>query len=160
MVTVYVGLGSNLDQPRRRVSAALQRLAATPGLTLLSHSACYRSAPLGPAGQPDYINAVAAVQTTLPAEDVLAILQLIENENDRRRDGPRWGPRTLDLDLLLYGAQCIDSPRLTLPHPGLSEREFVLYPLFEIAPQLEIPGRGPLAGLVARCPRRGLVRVE
>jgi 2-amino-4-hydroxy-6-hydroxymethyldihydropteridine diphosphokinase len=151
MVRVYIGLGSNLDQPERQVQLALEALAELPETVVTAHSSLYRSEPLGPPGQPDYINAVAALETGLSPLDLLAALQGIEARQGRVREGERWGPRPLDLDILLYGEQVSDDPRLTLPHPGLYERNFVLYPLAEIAPGLSIPGKGPLEVLLAQC---------
>ena len=156
MTEVYIGLGSNLQQPIAQVQQALQALAALPTTQLLGHSRLYRSTPMGPAGQPDYINAVAALETSLSALDLLLALHAIERAQGRIRDGQRWGPRTLDLDILLYGDECINLAQLIVPHPGLHERNFVLYPLHEIAPGLVIPGRGALSDLVARCPASGL----
>lgn len=115
---------------------------------------------MGPPGQPDYVNAVAALLTALPAADLLAALQSIENAQGRRRDGPRWGPRTLDLDLLLYGELAVNSDTLVLPHPGLAERPFVLVPLFEVAPGLRVAGGSRLAQLVTRLGDGGLARMD
>jgi 2-amino-4-hydroxy-6-hydroxymethyldihydropteridine diphosphokinase len=151
MVIAYIGLGSNLVQPELQVRRALEALAELPETVLTAHSSLYRSEPLGPAGQPDYINAVAALKTDLSPLDLLSALQAIEARQGRVREGERWGPRPLDLDILLYGEQVSDDPRLTLPHPGLYERNFVLYPLAEIAPGLSIPGKGPLEVLLAQC---------
>jgi 2-amino-4-hydroxy-6-hydroxymethyldihydropteridine diphosphokinase len=151
MVIAYIGLGSNLVQPELQVRRALEALAELPETVLTAHSSLYRSEPLGPAGQPDYINAVAALKTDLSPLDLLSALQTIEARQGRVREGERWGPRPLDLDILLYGEQVSDDPRLTLPHPGLYERNFVLYPLAEIAPGLSIPGKGPLEVLLAQC---------
>ena len=159
-VLAYIGLGSNLHDPVAQLTRAFAALDALSGSRLLRRSALYRSRPLGPAGQPDYVNAVAAVATRLAPAALLAALQAIEYRQGRRREGAvRWGPRVLDLDLLLYGEQTICSPQLQVPHPGLARREFVLYPLQEIAPQLVVPGLGRLAELVRRCPRRGLERL-
>ena len=155
----YIGLGSNLDDPAAQVRRALDLLVSLPGSRLYSHSSLYRSAPLGPADQPDYVNAVAALDTDLDAHALLHELQAIETEQGRVRGDQRWGPRTLDLDLLLYGDAVINDAELTVPHPGLPVRAFVLYPLMEIAPDLMVPGRGSLQELVARCPRDGLARL-
>jgi 2-amino-4-hydroxy-6-hydroxymethyldihydropteridine diphosphokinase len=114
---------------------------------------------MGPQDQPEYINAVASLETNLQAEALLDALQAIEQAQGRVRD-ERWGPRTLDLDILLYGDEVIDSDRLTIPHPGLSEREFVLYPLYELAPDLMIPGLGSLASLYQHCDANGIERLE
>jgi len=115
---------------------------------------------LGPVGQPDYVHAVAGLVTTLDPEALLERLQGIERAQGRRRDGPRWGPRTLDLDLLAYGAQVHSSEDLTLPHPGVGVRPFVLVPLAELAPGLRLPGLGRIEALASRCDREGLVRLE
>jgi 2-amino-4-hydroxy-6-hydroxymethyldihydropteridine diphosphokinase len=160
-VTVYIGIGSNLQQPIEQVKQALQRLAGIPQTRLIACSPLYRSAPLGPADQPDYINAVAALETELAPLDLLDALQAIERQQGRVRSGERWGPRTLDLDLLLYGEQQIANDRLIVPHPGLGERNFVLYPLYDIAGEdLQIPGLGLLGQLLQTCPAQGLELLE
>lgn len=157
--TAYIGFGSNLADPLRQITHARATLAAWPGIHELAFSSLYRSAPLGPRDQPDYLNAVAAIATTLDVHALLAVLQTIEQQHGRRRNGVRWGPRTLDLDLLLYGDTVLTTPQLTLPHPGLLQRAFVLYPLYEIAPDLEIPGHGPLATHLTHCTAEGLQRL-
>lgn len=140
----FIGLGSNLAHPRRQLAAALARLGMAPGIRVLAVSPRYRSAPVGGTPQPDYVNAVALVVTTLSTHALLARLQAIERRQRRRRDAgmPRNAPRTLDLDLLLYGARRIRSPQLTVPHPRMHERAFVLKPLTDIAPAVTIPGCG------------------
>jgi 2-amino-4-hydroxy-6-hydroxymethyldihydropteridine diphosphokinase len=156
-VTAYIGLGSNLDDPAAQMQRALLALAALPHSRLRRQSPFYRSRPMGPADQPDYLNAVAALETRLAPLALLDALQAIEQAQGRKRDGQRWGPRSLDLDILLYGAQQIDEARLQVPHPGLGERNFVLYPMADIAPgSLPIPGQGTLAELQAACPTDGL----
>ncbi|AOV16584.1 2-amino-4-hydroxy-6-hydroxymethyldihydropteridine diphosphokinase [Acidihalobacter aeolianus] len=152
----YVALGSNLDDPVAQIERATHALAALPLTRLRRRSQLYANPPMGPQDQPEYVNAVAALETALAPLALLDALQAIETEQGRTRSGPRWGARTLDLDLLLYDDLEWDDPRLTLPHPGLHERDFVLYPLAEIAPQLAIPGREPLVALLAQCPSRGL----
>jgi len=139
--TVYVGLGSNLDGPRLQVSRALQELGELPQTRLVAASPLYCSAPLGPADQPDYINAVACLHTGLAPLALLDALQLLEKNHRRIRDR-HWGPRTLDLDILLYGGQTIATGRLQVPHPHMHRRSFVLKPLLDIAPDLVIPGKG------------------
>jgi len=148
----FVGLGANLDDPVGHVRRAFSDLGRIPATRCVLRSGLYRNPPLGPADQPDYINAVAGLDTGLAAEALLDALQAIERAHGRVRGAVRWGPRTLDLDLLLYGDRCRDDPRLTLPHPGLHRRAFVLYPLREIAPGLVIPGCGPVEALAACCP--------
>jgi 2-amino-4-hydroxy-6-hydroxymethyldihydropteridine diphosphokinase len=159
-ITAYIGLGSNLADPARQIKVARAEIAALVHVQELAFSSLYRSPPMGPQNQPDYVNAVMAIATTLPALDLLRCLQHIEHEQGRIRTGERWGARTLDLDLLIYGDQQITVPDLIVPHPGLSERSFVLYPLFEIAPQLHVPGKGKLADLLAQCPLGGLERLN
>ncbi|MEO5343730.1 MAG: 2-amino-4-hydroxy-6-hydroxymethyldihydropteridine diphosphokinase [Gammaproteobacteria bacterium SHHR-1] len=149
--TCYIGLGSNLENPVEQLQTALQALAALPGVRLRQTSSFYRNPPMGPQDQPDYINAVVELELDMPAEALLEQLQRIENEHGRERNGERWGPRTLDLDILLYGEEFIDSTRLTVPHPGLAKRAFVLLPLYEIAPELVVPGLGSVAKLLEAC---------
>lgn len=146
-VRAYIGLGSNLDAPIAQVRKALAALAQLPRSRLVAVSPLYRTPPLGPADQPDYINAVAALDTELEPLALLDELQQIENWQGRVRGPLRWGPRTLDLDLLLYGDSVIASERLTVPHPGLRERPFVIFPLQAIAPELRLPDGTPLASL-------------
>ena len=155
----YIGLGSNLRDPRMQLQRGLAALAALPGSRCVACSSLYRSIPLGPP-QPDYINAVAALDTRLEPLALLDALQDLEARQGRvREEGTRWGPRVLDLDLLLYDALILDGPRLTLPHPELSRRDFVLYPLYEIAPHLNIPRLGSLKDLLGQCRDRGLIRM-
>jgi len=158
-VAAYIGLGSNLDDPRAQVTRALQELAQIARTRLVARSPLYRSDPLGPPDQPDYINAVARLDTALDADALLDALQAIEQHHHRKRDR-HWGPRTLDLDLLLYGDAVIHSARLQVPHPHMHERAFVLQPLADIAPGLCPPGQAPLAELLARCPAGGLERLD
>ena len=143
-VRAYVGLGSNLAHPRRQVAKALERLATTHGVRVLAVSPNYVTAPIGGPPQSDYVNAVALVSTSLAPGALLERLHAIERRQQRRRDAriPRNAPRTLDLDLLLYGARRIDSSQLTIPHPRLHERAFVLRPLLDVTPAARIPGRG------------------
>jgi 2-amino-4-hydroxy-6-hydroxymethyldihydropteridine diphosphokinase len=139
----FIALGSNLSHPRRQIARAIARLRATPGIRVLDVSPNYVTAPIGGPSQPDYVNAVAVVDTTLAPHALLDALQRIERAQGRMRD-PRFrnAPRTLDLDLLLYGARRIRSRNLTVPHPRMHERAFVLRPLADIAPAQTIPGRG------------------
>ena len=147
----YVGIGSNLDDPARRVRHACDALRGLPDSGFHACSGLYRSAPLGPQDQPDFVNAVAAFLTRLGPRELLDRLRAIEDAAGRRRgEGSRWGPRTLDLDLLALGGLVLDEPRLTLPHPGIAERNFVLLPLAELAPELAIPGRGSVRLLLAK----------
>jgi len=161
MVRAYIGLGSNLADPPGQISQALVALQELPGSHLVAQSACYRSVPLagGPV-QPDYVNAVVALDTCMGAHELLLCLQRIEKRQGRVRKGTQWGARTLDLDILLFGDLQLDEPALTIPHPGLSQRDFVIYPLQEIAPGLSIPGLGNLQDCIGICPLRGLQRLE
>ncbi|MGE5153723.1 MAG: 2-amino-4-hydroxy-6-hydroxymethyldihydropteridine diphosphokinase [Bdellovibrio bacteriovorus] len=149
----FIGLGSNLGEPRTQVLAAIGEIAALPGCQLVARSSLYATTPVGPVPQPDYINAAVALATRLAPTELLTALQEIERAHGRQRDGTRWGPRTLDLDLLLHGGHRLPGPGLELPHPEMHRRAFVLVPLAEIAPEwLEIPGRGRLADVLAACP--------
>ncbi len=145
-VTAYIGLGANLGEPVAQLRAALQWLAELPHTRLLAHSRLYRSRAVEVSeAQPDYYNAVAAIETRLPPHDLLAALLTLERRCARRARGQYHAPRYLDLDLLLYGDVVTHSPTLTLPHPRLAQRAFVLEPLLELAPNLTVPGLGPLA---------------
>lgn len=157
--TVYIGIGSNLDHPLLQVQCALETLKHLPETQWISHSACYRSSPLGPQDQPDYINAVAALTTNLAPHALLTVLQKIEDQQGRVRTAQRWGPRTLDLDILLYDKKKIQDACLTLPHPGLYDRAFVLYPLYDCAPHLILPNGKPLREWIQTCPTEGLYKL-
>jgi 2-amino-4-hydroxy-6-hydroxymethyldihydropteridine diphosphokinase len=156
MALAYIGLGANLGDPQAQLRSALSRLDLEVDLRLIAQSRLYRSAPLGPPGQPDYCNAVCAVETTLAPLALLERLQSIEADCGRTRAGPRWGARMLDLDLLMYDALSLDTPRLKLPHPELLKRNFVLAPLAEIAGDLELPGAGRIADCAHRAGNQGL----
>ena len=148
----YVGLGSNLAGPVRQLETTFEMLAAIAETRLVRQSSLYRSAPFGGIEQPDFVNAAAALLTRLSALDLLAELQRIETERGRERGEVQWGPRVLDLDLLVYSNHTIDQPSLKVPHPGIGERNFVLLPLREIAPRLNIPGLGHIDKLdVSTC---------
>jgi 2-amino-4-hydroxy-6-hydroxymethyldihydropteridine diphosphokinase len=146
----FIGLGANLGDPEAQVRRAFAALAELPGTRLLAASSLYRSAPVGVGAQPDFINAVAEIATALGARALLEALLAAERRSGRRREFP-GAPRTLDLDLLLYGDRVIDEPELVVPHPRMHERAFVLAPLAEIAPDIAIPGRGRAAALLAAC---------
>jgi 2-amino-4-hydroxy-6-hydroxymethyldihydropteridine diphosphokinase len=158
-VVAYIGLGSNLENPVEQVKSARTSLAAVERIEELAFSGLYRSTPMGPQDQPDYINAVMSVKTSLTAHELLHCLQAIEHGQGRVRTGERWGARTLDLDLLIYGDRQIRTPDLIVPHPGIPSRNFVLYPLFELTTQLLVPGMGMIADLIATCPAAGLQRL-
>lgn len=149
-VTAYVGLGSNLDRPREQVLAALDELERLPRTRLVSRSRLYRSAPVGHKAQPDFVNAVARIDTELAPALLLEELQAIEKRHGRERPFPD-APRTLDLDLLLYGDAVIATASLTVPHPRMHQRAFVLRPLAEICPEASVPGRGAAAQLLRAC---------
>ena len=155
----FIGIGSNLEQPLTQVRTAVSALGVLPETRLDGVSAWYRSKPVGPVGQPDYINGVARIITTLSPLGLLAELQTIEDRQGRRRQ-LKWGPRTLDLDILLYGDCLLNEETLTVPHPRLAERNFVLLPLADIAPDLVLPGGTPLSSLLANCPSGGIVRLS
>ena len=159
MTESYIGLGSNLDNPARQLRRALTALKDAPEISLARCSSFYRSKPMGPQDQPDFINAVAALKSSLSAQALLARLQAIEDQQGRIRGGQRWGPRTLDLDLLLHGDEVIAEADLTVPHPGLAHRLFVLLPLLELAPEIEIPGQGPAAALLESAGAEGVTKL-
>jgi 2-amino-4-hydroxy-6-hydroxymethyldihydropteridine diphosphokinase len=159
-VPVYIGLGSNLEHPLAQLKSALNSLGQYDSITLLQYSAFYQSRPMGPSDQPDYTNAVALLETALSAEELLSVLQKIELEQGRVRKAEQWGPRTLDLDILLYGMERIHTKRLTVPHYGMKEREFVLYPLAEIAPDLVFPDGQTLQQALNDCPLNGLRKID
>jgi 2-amino-4-hydroxy-6-hydroxymethyldihydropteridine diphosphokinase len=156
---IYIGLGSNLEQPVNQVKKARIAINRLEKVQEAAFSSLYRSSPMGPKRQPDYINAVMAVNTSLIPIALLRCLQQIENQQGRIRKGQRWTARTLDLDMLLYGDQQIDIPDLQVPHYGIADRAFVLYPLNEIAPDLDIPGFGHISGLIAKTPFGGLEKI-
>jgi 2-amino-4-hydroxy-6-hydroxymethyldihydropteridine diphosphokinase len=141
----YVGLGSNLDGPAGQLEDAFDLLAEIPRTRMVTRSSLYRSAPFGGIEQPDFVNAVASLMTRLSARQLLDELQRIETQRGRERGEARWGPRVLDLDLLVYGSSRIDEAGLIVPHPGIAERNFVLLPLLEVAPEMVIPGLGRIA---------------
>ncbi|WP_292363593.1 2-amino-4-hydroxy-6-hydroxymethyldihydropteridine diphosphokinase [Methylophaga sp. UBA1464] len=156
---VYIGLGSNLENPLQQIKTAINDLQAIAEITIVSVSSLYQSPPMGPADQPVYINAVLALKTILNPHQLLDVLQSVEQLHGRERKR-HWGERTLDLDILLYGDQILDDERLKIPHPGMHERAFVLYPLAEIAPDVEIPGIGNLQEILPLCPQGDLQQVE
>ncbi|MCG8382102.1 MAG: 2-amino-4-hydroxy-6-hydroxymethyldihydropteridine diphosphokinase [Gammaproteobacteria bacterium] len=149
VVRAYIGLGSNLNDPVSQIHSAIAALRLLPGSQLASVSRLYQSAPMGPQDQPDYINAAVCLDTHLGADRLLLALQVIEHQQGRVRDNTRWQARTLDLDLLLYGEEEIACPSLTVPHSGISQRLFVLQPLWDLNPDLVVPGQGALATLLA-----------
>ena len=159
MTLAYVGLGANLGDPRKTVSEAMLELGRLPRSRVIGRSSLYRSAPLGSGPQPDFVNAVISLDTDLGPESLLDELQRIEKRHGRERPFP-GAPRTLDLDLLLHGDARISAPRLTVPHPRMHERAFVLKPLTEIAPQASIPGRGAARDLLPACKDQFVERID
>ncbi len=157
---VYIGLGSNLDAPEQQVTDALKAMNQLSDTRVLTCSSLYASKPMGPQDQPDYINAVCLLETSSKPHQLLSQLQEIENAHGRKRKSERWGARTLDLDILLYGSHTIESDDLIVPHYGMSGREFVLVPLFEIAPGMVMPDGKPIAQWVANCTIDGLRRLH
>ena len=159
MVNAYIGLGSNLDNPQGHVRQALEELKKLPQSQLLSASKLYLSKPVGPQDQDDFINAVVILATTLEPLALLDELQAIEHQHQRVR-ARHWGPRTLDLDLLLFGDQSIQHPRLTVPHAELSQRDFVIGPLLELCPDLALPNGTMIQELLQQCPIDGLICLD
>lgn len=149
MTRVFLALGSNLAEPLQQVDTALAAIDAIPHTRRVATSSLYRTPPYGPSDQPDYLNAVAELDTTLQPEALLDHTQHIELAHGRVRKAVRWGPRTLDLDIMLFGDQVIHTPRLTVPHYDMQHRAFMLVPLLEIAPTLRLPNGQPLAGILA-----------
>lgn len=153
----YVALGSNLDHPEARIAEAFGQLDRLPACRLVTRSRCFSSTPLGPVEQPSFVNAVAGLLTRLGPHELLQALKDIEAGMGRQQPVVRWGPRRIDLDLLLLGSEHLEHPTLTLPHPGLPVRDFVLYPLAEVAPELWVPGVGRVKHLAAGVENRGLM---
>ncbi|HUA81492.1 MAG TPA: 2-amino-4-hydroxy-6-hydroxymethyldihydropteridine diphosphokinase [Dyella sp.] len=155
MMRAYVALGSNLGDSRQHLLDAMTALAVLPGTQIIARSQLYRTPPWGVLDQPDFLNAVAILETALEPHALLDALLEIERAAGRLRQGQRWGPRTLDLDLLHVAGETIRSERLTLPHPHIAERAFVLLPLSDVAPDLEIPGQGKVADLLRTVDTQG-----
>ena len=150
-VLACIGLGSNLDNPVVQIRTALDLIESLSDVSSVHRSGLYSNPPMGPQDQPDYVNAVALLRTDMEPLALLDALLGIEKQMGRDRDNSiHWGPRIIDLDLLVYGDETIDLPRLTVPHSGISERNFVLLPLAEIAPELNVPGQGEVRALAAR----------
>lgn len=149
MPRAYVGLGANLGDREGSIHAALERLGAHPDVTVVGVSRLRETDPVGIVDQPRFVNAAAALDTELGPRELLDVLLAVERELGRTRSGPRYGPRTIDLDLLLYGDETVDEPGLTVPHPRLHERRFALEPLADLASGLVVPGHGPVEALLA-----------
>lgn len=156
----YVAIGSNLDDPIAKVRAGIAALRALPQTRLDQCSSLYRTAPVGPVTQPDFINAVCRIITSLSPEALLQHFFAIEASHGRVRQSQKWGPRTLDLDLLMYDDRVLVTPNLTVPHPRLHERAFVLYPLLELDPELIVPGHGRVVELLGDCSDQRVQKLE
>jgi 2-amino-4-hydroxy-6-hydroxymethyldihydropteridine diphosphokinase len=150
MTRAYVGLGSNMGDRERMLWSAVHMLAFNPEVEVVAVSSIRETDPVGFADQPRFLNAAVALDTELEPRPLLELLMAVERELGRTRDGPRFGPRTIDLDLLLYGDEVVDEPGLTLPHPRLHERRFVLEPLAELDDELTVPEKGAVQALLAR----------
>lgn len=149
MARAYVGLGANLGDRDGTLRRALELLAATPGIEVAAVSSFRETDPVGYVDQPRFLNAAAALDTALSPQELMDVLLAVERELGRTREGPRFGPRTVDLDLLLYGGEVVDEPGLTVPHPRLHERRFALEPLAELDAELVVPGRGGVTNLLS-----------
>jgi 2-amino-4-hydroxy-6-hydroxymethyldihydropteridine diphosphokinase len=156
----YVGLGSNLGDPQDALRRTIEALRGLPDTRLITTSPLYRTVPFGPVEQGAFINAVAGVVTRQSPIDLLRRLRALERQLGRAESRVRWGPREIDLDLLMHGECTLSCDELTLPHPGIPERDFVLYPLRDIAPELHIPGMGRVVDLAARVANRGIERLD
>ena len=160
MTQVFIGLGSNMEDPVSQLRSAISALKLLPDCEYAGNSSFYVSKPVGPQNQPDFINAVAELYTRLDAVDLLEYLQNIENRQGRERNTERWGPRTLDLDIILYGDMIIADKKLTIPHKEIQRRNFVLYPLYEIAPDIVVPGLGHIKQLLNDVDATGLSKLD
>jgi 2-amino-4-hydroxy-6-hydroxymethyldihydropteridine diphosphokinase len=156
----YIGLGSNLSEPIKQIKDAIKKIEKIPQSQITAHSSLYLSKPMGPQDQDDYVNAVIALETSLSAIDLLDYLQSVENEAGRIRKENRWGARILDLDIILFGNEVISSERLTVPHYGMTDREFVLLPLAEIAPLLQLPNGESVKNLSQNIPHNDMIKLS
>jgi len=159
VITAFVGMGSNLNSPLLQLQRAVDAMAELPDVTLQAVSRCYQSLPMGLSEQPDYVNAVAQVNVNLSCRGLLKALQQIELNQGRERKNQRWGPRTLDLDILLYGDHIINQSDLVVPHYGMKKREFVIWPLADVAPELRLPCGTTLQSLLAAVPANSIKRL-
>jgi 2-amino-4-hydroxy-6-hydroxymethyldihydropteridine diphosphokinase len=159
LVPAFIALGANLRDPEQQVQAAVEELAMLRDTRLMGVSSLYRSAPVGYLDQPEFVNAVAAIETALVPRALLDALLAIERSYGRVRQFPN-APRTLDLDIVLYGDLEVDEPGLTIPHPRMHERAFVVVPLAEIAPEIVVPGRGPVRDLLAGLDASSVIKLE
>lgn len=159
MISTFIGIGGNLQQPINTVLTAIAQLKHIEASEYLGASSLYRSKPMGPSDQPDYINAVVKLKTHLSPLSLLDKLQALEQQQGRQRNGERWGPRTLDLDILLYGTEQLQHPRLTIPHYHMREREFVIHPLYQLQPDLVFDDGVSLAQLIQQIPANGIEKL-
>ncbi|MER2493342.1 2-amino-4-hydroxy-6-hydroxymethyldihydropteridine diphosphokinase [Catenovulum sediminis] len=160
MNQVYLGLGSNLSNPRQQLMCAHSALQKLPQASVVKMSSLFASKPMGPQDQPDYVNSVVTLKWSGTPIEMLDACQQIEQQHGRERKDERWGPRTLDIDILLFGQHIIDSQRLTVPHYGMKAREFVLYPLAELQPDLQLPCGTQLSSLLQQVPKNGLYKLD
>ena len=156
----YIGLGSNLGNSLCYLQSAVNALQQPPSINVTAVSSVYQSKPQGPQDQPDYLNSVVAISTTLSPNELLQTTQAIENQNQRQRNGQRWGARTLDLDILLYGNETINQKNLIIPHPWICQRSFVLYPLQDIVSTLIFPNGQTLQACIQTCPKDDLQKTS
>jgi len=156
----YIGLGANLNDPANTLRQAFEAISRIPNSRLVGRSQLYSSTPMGPADQPDYVNAVAQIKTELSPLELFKHTCDIEQLHGRTRNGEHWGPRTLDLDILLFGSESIHDETLTVPHYGLKQREFVIYPLLEISPELVLPCGTKLENLTESVPLNGMRPID
>jgi 2-amino-4-hydroxy-6-hydroxymethyldihydropteridine diphosphokinase len=155
----YIGIGSNLDNPRQQVERGIDALGSLPQSQLISRSSLYRSAPMGPQDQPYFVNAATGLLTQLDAASLLSRLKALEKKLGRNEPIVRWGPRVIDFDLLVYDSAQFASDELRVPHPGIAERAFVLVPLMQIAPHLDVPGIGRIEKLAAQIDQSSVERL-
>lgn len=160
MTLAHIGLGANIGDPQAQVRDAMDAIDALAHVRVTARSPLYLTPPWGGVDQPDFVNAVVALETTLSPHGLLAVLRNIELRAGRRRDGPRWGPRPLDLDLLLYGQLVLEGEDLHIPHARLADRAFVLLPLADVAADIEVPGQGRVADLLKRVDTRACRRLD
>lgn len=159
MTLCYLGLGSNLDNPNKQLSIALDAIKNSPSFTFISCSSLYHSAPVDGSTQPTFVNAVVAITTTLSPQQLLAWCKQQE-QAQHRMHLYRWGPRTIDIDILLYGNSVYRSDTLTIPHPEMHHRDFVLLPLAEIAPELGLPNGKPLSDMISKIPKKTIIAIS
>jgi 2-amino-4-hydroxy-6-hydroxymethyldihydropteridine diphosphokinase len=156
----WIGLGSNIGDGQQQISHALKLLDNEHSVTVLRCSDFFCSSPMGVTGQRDYTNAVAEIECSCSPEQLFILTQRIENQMGRKRNGPRWGPRTIDLDILLYDSRILHLPNLTIPHPRMHKRAFVLIPIYDLEPDLLIPARGSVRSFLARLEDQGVRRLK